>query len=386
MIKRKYFSELQELGSYFPAIGVLGPRQVGKTTLVKQFIDTLSEPCIYLDLEKPSDNEKLNEAELYFSQHSDKCLVLDEIQIRPELFAIIRAAIDQNRKPLRFILLGSASPDLIRNSAESLAGRISYLHIQPFSLIELTNESPTKHHFRGGFPESYLAPSDKLSVAWLESFIKTYIERDLPLLGLPASPILTRRLWEMLAWQNGQVFNASAIGKSLAVSYHTVKSYLDFIEAAFMVKTIHPFGANIKKRLVKSPKIYIADTGILHRLLRINDYDQLLGMPNLGASYEAYVLQQILAEKPGDLDIYFYRTHSGTEVDFVLARANRAVAAIEVKFTSSPTVSKSLKQAIADLETTNNYIIVPQSESFYKSTNIKVCSLFDFLTNELPIL
>jgi predicted AAA+ superfamily ATPase len=386
MIKRKYFSELEELGAYFPAIGILGPRRVGKTTLVKQFIDTLSEPHIYLDLEKPSDYEKLNEAELYFSQHSDKCLVLDEIQIRPELFAIIRAAIDENKKPLRFILLGSASPDLIRNSAESLAGRISYLHIQPFSLVELANENPTKHHFRGGFPESYLAPEDKLSIAWLEAFIKTYIERDLPLLGLPASPILTRRFWEMLAWQNGQLFNASNIGKSLGVSYHTVKTYLDFIEGAFMVKTIHPFVANIKKRLVKSPKIYISDTGLLHRLLRINDYDQLLGMPNLGASYEAYVLQQILAEKPGDLDVYFYRTHNGTEVDFVLARANQAVAAIEVKFTSSPSASKSLKQGIADLKTANNYIVVPKSESFQKSAQIKVSSLFDFLTNELPAL
>jgi predicted AAA+ superfamily ATPase len=386
MIKRKYFSKLEELGAYFPAIGILGPRRVGKTTLVKQFIDTLSEPHIYLDLEKPSDYEKLNEAELYFSQHSDKCLVLDEIQIRPELFAIIRAAIDENKKPLRFILLGSASPDLIRNSAESLAGRISYLHIQPFSLVELANENPTKHHFRGGFPESYLAPEDKLSIAWLEAFIKTYIERDLPLLGLPASPILTRRFWEMLAWQNGQLFNASNIGKSLGVSYHTVKTYLDFIEGAFMVKTIHPFVANIKKRLVKSPKIYISDTGLLHRLLRINDYDQLLGMPNLGASYEAYVLQQILAEKPGDLDVYFYRTHNGTEVDFVLARANQAVATIEVKFTSSPSASKSLKQGIADLKTANNYIVVPKSESFQKSAQIKVSSLFDFLTNELPAL
>jgi predicted AAA+ superfamily ATPase len=386
MIKRKYFSELLELGSYFPAIGILGPRQVGKTTLVKQFLAQLNGPSIYLDLEKPSDFEKLNEAELYLSQHEDKCVVIDEIQLRPELFPLLRASIDENRKPLRFILLGSASPDLIRNSAESLAGRISYLQMQPFSLVELANENQTAHHFRGGFPQSYLAPNESLSISWLESFIKTYIERDLPLLGLPASPSITRRLWEMLAWQNGSVFNASAIGKSLALNYHTVKTYLDFIEGAFMVKTIPPFTSNMKKRLVKSPKIYISDTGVLHRLLRINTYDQLLGMPNLGASFEAFVLQQILAEKPRDLDVYFYRTHNGTEVDFVLARASKAVAAIEVKYTASPTVSKSLIQGITDLQTMKNYIVVPNSESFFKSEYIKVCGLYDFLKIELATL
>jgi uncharacterized protein len=386
MIKRKYLDEMQELASFSPVIGLIGPRQVGKTTLAKEFIKKVEKDCIYIDLEKPSDYEKMNESEYYFKLHIDKCIVIDEIQIRPELFAIMRAAVDDNRVPLRFVVLGSASPDIIWDSSESLAGRISYIQMMPFSLTEVDGDYWRKHHFLGGFPESYLASSEKQSRTWLDNFIKTYIERDLPMLGLSASHLMIRRLWEMLAWQNGNLLNATAIGNSLGLSNHSIRRYIDFLEGAFMVRSLEPFAANIKKRIVKSPKIFISDTGLLHRLLRINSYDELLGMPVLGASFEAYVLQQILAEKSTDLEVFFYRTHAGTEIDFVLAKAMKPVACIEVKYSSAPKISKSLMIGIEDLKTSNNYIVVPDSELFNKTHHITVCGINGFIKHILPAL
>lgn len=386
MIQRKQFSELQELSAYMPIIGVLGPRQVGKTTLVKNFMAQADTPCIYLDMERPSDFQKLEEPELYFQNHRDKCVIIDEIQLRPELFALLRSEVDVERKPLRFIILGSASPDIIRQSSESLAGRISYIHLMPLSMTELDAGQRNELHFRGGFPESTLASSEKQAKRWLDDFISTYIERDLPLLGLPAAPMLTRRLWEMLAWQSGQLLNASAIGNSLGISYHTVKTYIDFIEGAFMIKTLQPFHANVSKRLVKSPKLYISDTGVLHRLLRIQSMEQLSGMPILGASFETFALQQILSNQPEDTDLYFYRTHAGTEVDFVLTRASEPVACIEVKYSSTPTLTKSLHAGIDDLKTNQNFIIVPESEVYQKKPNIVIAGLYPFIADILPNL
>lgn len=386
MIERKCKKEVLELVSYFPVIGILGPRQVGKTTFVKQLMKTGFKKCVYLDLEKPSDYEKLAEPEIYFEMHREECVIIDEIQIRPELFAVLRAEIDVFKKPARFIILGSASPDIVRESSESLAGRVSYVHMHPLTLAEVNQAHFRKHHFYGGFPDSYIAPTDFYAKKWLDDFIKTYIERDLPLLGLPAAPVVTRRLWEMLAWQNGNLLNLSSIGKSLGVSYHTIKSYMGFIEGSFMIQTVRPFSPNIKKSIVKSPKVYICDTGVLHRLLKIPNYDSLLGMPVLGASFEAYVLQQLSAQKPEDIEISFYRTRSGTEIDFVLSRASVPVAAIEVKFSSVPKLSKGFRNGISDLKTENNFILVPKSESFMKSERVKVCGIVDFLRDELPLL
>jgi len=244
MINRKYAQELVVLSEYSPVIGVTGPRQVGKTTLVKEFAKTIEKPCVYLDLEKPSDFQKLEEAELYFSANQDKCIILDEIQIKPDLFSIIRAMVDENRIPLRFIILGSATPDIIRDSSESLAGRIGYIDLKPFSISELNDTHLQKHHFLGGFPNSILAKSEKQALKWIDDFIKTYIERDLPLLGLPATPQVTRRLWEMLAWQSGNLLNASTIGNSMGLSYHTINNYIDFLEGTFLVHRLQPFSFN----------------------------------------------------------------------------------------------------------------------------------------------
>lgn len=386
IILRKYTAELRTLGESFPVVGIIGPRQVGKTTLAKAFVKESGISCVYLDMEKPSDFEKLSEAEYYFDANKDKCIVIDEIQHRPELFNIIRSAVDEHRVPLRFIILGSSSPHLLKHTSETLAGRVSYIQMSPFSLAELDNENLSRHHFLGGFPESYLAKSNAQALRWLDAFIKTYIERDLPLLGLPAAPAITRRLWEMLAWQNGSLLNASALGNSLGLTHHTIRKYIDFIEGAFMLKSIPPFAVNITKRIVKSPKVYITDTGVLHRLLRVNSMDDLLGMPVLGASFEAYVLQQILAEKHPDVDVYFYRTHTGTEVDFVLTRGIKPLAAIEVKFSSTAKVSRGFLQGIDDLGTKRNYIIVPDTETYTKGKNITVCGIYHFLQQELPDL
>lgn len=384
MIARKYIDELHELGTYFPVIGIVGPRQVGKTTLVKEFINRLDKPAVYLDLEKPSDLQKLDEAEHFFAQHQSSCLVIDEVQRRPELFSLIRASVDDHRIPLRFVLLGSASPDLLRDTSESLAGRISYVRMHPFSLTEIENKEPLRHHFRGGFPDAWLAPNEKIAKRWLDNFISTYIERDLPLLGLPASPVTTRRLWEMLAWQNGNLLNASAFGNSLGLTYHTVNKYLDFIEGAFMFSRLLPYSVNVGKRLIRTPKAYITDTGVLHRLLRVNSYDELMGMPVLGASFEAYVFQQLTAHLPEDVDLSFYRTRAGAEVDFVFTRASKVIATAEAKFSTAPKLQKGNYIAMDDLGADRNYVIVPSSDPYQLKEGIMVCGLYHFLTEVLP--
>jgi predicted AAA+ superfamily ATPase len=386
IIRKRYIDEINQLASYFPVIGILGARQVGKTTLAKEMMKMFEKKVIYLDLEKPSDIAKITEPELYFNLNKEHCIIIDEVQLRPELFSVIRSSVDEYRVPLRFIILGSASPEIIRQTSQSLAGRVSYVFMHPFSLSELNNEDRIKHHFRGGFPESYLVPNDKISKRWLDDFILTFIERDLPLLGLSASPNLTRRLWEMLAWHNGNLLNSSMLGNSLGLTHHTIRKYIDFIEGAFMLKTIMPFHVNLNKRLVKTPKVYFTDTGILHRMLRIENYDQLMGMPVLGGSFEAYVLQQLLIHKSSDTEIYFYRTHAGTEIDFVLTRSSKPFCAIEVKFTFAPKPTKGLRQGIEDLQTKNNYIIIPESEVYPIAENIQVAGIHPFITQILPRL
>ncbi|MDR9399652.1 MAG: ATP-binding protein [Salibacter sp.] len=386
MITRKYSKQVLEIAEQFPVIGILGPRQVGKTTLAKQIMKSGFKKCIYLDLEKPSDYGKLSDPEWYFASHRDKCIIIDEIQTKPGLFKVLRSEVDEHKTPARFIMLGSASPDIVRESSESLAGRVSYIHMSPFTIDEIDEIDLRKLHFLGGFPDSILALTEKKAKNWLENFIKTYIERDLPLLGMPTSPITTRRLWEMLAWQNGNLLNLSAIGNSLGITYHTVKNYMDFIEGSFMIQTLRPFSSNKKKSLVKSPKIYLTDTGILHRLLKIPDYDSLLGMPIAGASFEAFVLQQLTANKPEDTELFFYRTRGGTEIDFVITRAGKAIASVEAKFSTAPKITKSMRNGIKGLDTTKNFIVTPQSEPYMKSENIMVCGISHFIQHELPNL
>ena len=386
-IKRNIEQKLWELSGQFPVIGILGPRQVGKTTLVKHFIGKINKKSIYLDLEKPSDIEKLSEPELYFSEQKNFCVVLDEVQKKQNIFPVIRSLVDEHRVPLRFIILGSAGPDLLRQSSETLAGRIAYLELSSFCYTEISEKfSMRKHHFYGGFPESILAKSNAASKRWLDNFIKTYIERDLPLLGLPASPDTARKLWEMLAWQNGSIINYSRIAKSIGLTNKTISYYIQFLQQAFLIHHLPPYYLNIKKRLVKSPKILLRDTGILHRLLRIEDFDQLSGTPMIGHSWEAYVIEQIKCLANSSFDFYFYRSHAGAEVDLVLTKGIIPQMAIEIKYSAAPKLSKGLLSCIDDLNTTQNYIITPTSDDHPIHSKVRVCGLQLFLEKHLKIL
>ena len=385
IITRKIINKVKEYCKTFPVVAIIGPRQSGKTTFTKHFAPAITKPYVYLDLEKPSDYGKLDNAQYYFTEHVDKCIIIDEIQNKPELFPLIRSMVDENNEKCNFIVLGSASPELLKQSSETLAGRIGYIKLGPFSYSEIKEGYDLeKHFFYGGFPPAYLSGNNSSPELWLDNFIKTYLERDLPLLGLKANPIQVRRLWEMLAWQTGSLLNYNTIARSLGVSNHTVSSYIDFLEGAFMVTRLQPWYYNIKKRLVKSPKIYISDTGILHRLLRLKDYEQLLGNPLLGHAWENYVINQILLEKEDDLHIYFYRTHAGAEADIVFAKGLEPVALAEIKFSSSPAVTKGFTNSVKEFNLEHNFILLPGKEDYKKAENIRVCGLEFFLDALLP--
>ncbi len=385
MIKRRAEKEIKQLTGQFPVTALLGPRQVGKTTLALQVAGSIKKEVVRFDMEKPSDYDKMNNAEMLLASLQDKCVIIDEIQLRPELFSLLRPLVDEKRVPQRFIILGSASPSVVKGVSESLAGRAAYFELMPFSLPEIEKScSMNIHHFRGGFPSSVLAKSDAESQKWLDNFIRSYTETDLQKLGIGASSVTSRKLWEMLAWQNGNLVNYSALGSSLGISYHTVKSYIDYFEGAFLVSRLQPFYANYKKRLVKSPKIYINDTGVLHRLFRLEDYEQLQGSPMAGASWEAYVLNQIKALKPSNIDLFFYRTQAGAEIDIVFVKGMKPVASAEIKFSLSPVVTPGMLSGISDMKTPDNFIIMPIKDEYPVKKNIIACGLPVFLKKYLP--
>jgi predicted AAA+ superfamily ATPase len=361
-------------------VSIIGPRQVGKTTLAKQLISESIKPTIYLDLEIQSDLFKLNDAELFLSQHSEKLIVIDEVQNKKELFPLLRALVDQNRVPARFLLLGSASPELIRHSSESLAGRIAYHQLFPFDISEIPDTiSQIDLWVKGGFPDTLFTQKEDLSSRWMENFISTYLNRDLLQLGLNASPKVIRNLWTMMAHLNGQLLNATTIGKSLGVTTPTVKRYIAFLEEAFLLKSLQPFSWNISKRLVKAPKIYLTDTGILHHLIGVNDFTNLSGHPILSSSWESFVYNQILALKSSSIDLYFYRTHQGTEVDLVFTRGFTVIATADIKYSNSPKLTKGNFQAFTDLDAPMNYVITPSSDDYLFKERIRVCSLRAFI-------
>ena len=312
MVNRGILETILDSLSYFPIVGIIGPRQVGKTTLAKQIISEWKNQSLYLDLELQTDLFKLNDAELFLSQHSDKLIVIDEVQFKKDLFPLLRALVDKKGTSGQFLLLGSASPELIRDSSESLAGRIAYHRLFPFHLGEVSDMSQNDLWIKGGFPRALFAKNKDLAYRWMDNFISTYLNRDLLQLGLNASPIIIRNLWTMMAHLNGQLFNASTVAKSLGVSVPTVKRYVDFLEEAFLLKSLQAFTWNISKRITKTSKIYLTDSGIFHHLVGINDFIELSGNPLIGNSWEAFVINQIDALKKNRTDIYFYRTHQGS--------------------------------------------------------------------------
>ena len=377
MIDRSIQKDVIEALSYLPSVAILGPRQVGKTTLVKQIMAQTDRPSLYLDLEYFADRDKLREPDLYFQEHEDKLVILDEIQRMPELFPLLRSMIDRKRIPGRFILLGSASPDLIKASSETLAGRIIYFELQPLHFREISsgNISYQEHWVRGGFPDALLAPSTRLSELWMRGFLQTYIERDLINLGINISPDTIRNLLRMLTNVHGGLLNYSDLANSLDITLPTLKTSLNFLERAFLIRRLEPYFVNIGKRLVKTPKIFIRDSGLLHFLIGINDMDGLMGNISLGSSWEGYILQQIVANLEHNVEFYFYRTKNQAEMDLVLVQNGQAKAAIEIKYSNSPTFSRGNTVAIEDIGANINLIITPQTEDYWLKSNVRVCNI-----------
>jgi len=368
MLKRRIEKDIVRDMGQFPVVGLVGPRQAGKTTLAKMIAGAIDKPVIYLDLENPQDLQKLDEAQLYLEQFPGQLIILDEAQRKPELFPLLRSMIDQDRKPGRFMILGSASPSLKRQASESLAGRIAYHELSPFTMDEVANRKDdfNKLWLRGGYPQSYLADSDERATVWMQNFIQTHLERDLPALGVrvPATTLL--RFWTMTAHCHGQLWNASRFAESLGVDSKTARRYLDTLEETFMIRQLQPFFGNVKKRLVKSPKVYIRDSGLLHTLLKIYSNDDLAGNPVLGASWEGFCLEQIMALKPADYDAYFYRTQSAAaaEIDLVLTKGLKVEIAIEIKYSLTPKLTKSSISAIDEVKPSRTWLVYPGQESY----------------------
>jgi len=378
MLKRLLYSEFLFSETHFPVTGLIGPRQVGKSTFAKSF--EYKRPLVYLDLEKDSDLNKLNDPELFFTSIPDQTIVLDEIQHKPALFPLIRSLVDEHRIPGRFVILGSASPELLKQSSESLAGRINYLEMYPLNLLEVEERiSLESLWLQGGFPEPALNESSKFKQTWYGSFIQSYIYRDLPSLGLSANPNTIRQLMMMLASLNGATLNYSMLAKSIGLSVPTVKTYLGYFVNAFLITELVSWHVNMKKRLVKSPKIYFRDTGMLHYLLGIKNMEGLYGNIAVGNSWEAFVVHQVKSVLLPDDGVYYYRTQDGAEIDLLIRRGNRWFAAAEIKLSLSPKLTKGTYIAMEDLGIDQLYIITPGEAKYAYDSMVEVVGVRGFL-------
>jgi uncharacterized protein len=370
MINRLLQERVEKSLKRYPVVGILGSRQVGKTTLAKMIQARIGKRVIYLDLELPSDLNKLQDPELYLSRFEDALVIIDEIQRMSSLFPLLRSLVDRNRTAGRFLILGSASLELIRHSSETLAGRIIYHELSPFSLEETNNDNIQKLWLRGGYPESYISRHNDDSFTWREAFIKTYLEMDIPRLGIRIPSQQLRRFWTMIAHSHGQLWNASKIAGSLGISAPTVKNYLDILVETFIVRQIQPYHANIKKRLIKSPKVYIRDSGLLHTLLNLRTTEDLHGHPSLGSSWEGFIVEQILRILPDRWEAFFYRTGAGAEIDLVLLDSKHKPIAVEIKYSVSPKWEKGFWNAYEDLSCKKGFIIYPGVESYPLGKNV----------------
>ncbi len=387
MQRPTYFDQIETIFKIHPICGIFGPRQVGKTTLARQYIDRYYPDQVRIfDLENPLDLAKLENPMLALSNIAEPLIVIDEIQRRPDLFPVLRVLADApvtTTKNRKFLILGSASRDLIRQSSESLAGRIGYIELPPFCLAEVKDDH--KLWLRGGFPRSYLADTDALSYLWRQHYITTFLENDIPALGFRIPAEQMRRFWLMLSHYHGQIFKATEISKSLAVSYHTVSSYLDILVGTFMVRRLSPWIENIQKRQVKSPKIYFRDSGILNALLLITNEKELQTFPRLGSFWEGFALEQvIIALQALPQECFFWATHGDAELDLFIIKGGKRLG-FEFKYGDAPKITKSMHIAMADLKLDHLGIIYPGNDIFPMDTNITAYGLDSIASGKFPV-
>lgn len=373
-IERTVF--LRRIEDYFkshPMVGILGPRQCGKTTLARDYIATLTDEAVhYFDLEDPDHLNRLQDPKTAL-EPLEGLIVIDEIQRLPEIYPVLRVLIDRRPQRQRYLILGSASRDLLRQTSESLAGRIIYLELPPFTVFE-TGEA-RRLWLRGGFPPAYLAVDDAACMAWRKAYITAFLERDLPALGIDLTGNTMRRFWMMLTHWHGNIFNASEFARSLDVSSPTIKRYLDILEGAFMVRVLQPWYANIRKRQVKSPKVYCRDSGLMHALLGLPDEAGLLAHPGLGASWEGFALEQTIRIYGADAsECFFWRSHADAELDLLLAQGDRKTA-FEFKHTSTPKITRSMNAAMEELELDEILIVYPGADEYLLGDNVRVTNL-----------
>lgn len=368
MKRETYIKEIKDHFRVHSICALLGPRQVGKTTLAKMFIKKyIKKKVLFFDLENPMDLARLENPMLVLGNPQDQLIVIDEIQRRPELFPVLRHLVDQDKKR-KFLILGSASQDLLRQSSESLAGRIGYIEVMPFSLGETKKDGLL--WLRGGFPPSYLAKNNADSFRWRQSYVATFLERDIPNLGFQIPSEHIRRFWMMLAHYHGQIFNASELGRSIGLSDHTVRKYLDILVGTFMIRSLFPWYENLGKRQVKTPKIYFRDSGILHALLGIQNDAQLYNYPKLGSLWEGYALEEIIRKfEARQNECYFWATQGGAELDLMILKNGERLG-FEFKFTDSPKITSSMRIAFDDLKLDHLFVIFPGKDSFPLSENI----------------
>lgn len=384
MITRSLSDQLSDAIACSPAVALLGPRQVGKTTLALEIGQRYD--ALYLDLESAQDLAKLAQPELYLQDHQDRLVILDEVHRTPGLFPILRGLIDQGRRSGRragmYLLLGSASLDLLRQSGETLAGRIAYLELTPFHVLEARDQPVDSLWVRGGFPESLLAPDSLRSLRWRQDFIRTYLERDIPQFGPRIAAETLRRFWNMLAHLQGCLLNTAQLARNLGVDAKTATGYLDLLVDLLLVRRLPSWHANLGKRIVKSPKVYVRDSGLVHALLNISDKETLLSHPIVGQSWECFVIENLLDCLVGKAQGYFYRTSGGAEIDLLLSWPSGSLWAIEIKRSLSPKLERGFHAACADLQPTKKFVVYPGAERYRMTADIEAISLKE-LASEL---
>ncbi len=377
MFSRRILPQLTEELQHAPAVALLGPRQSGKTTLALEVAKTL--PSIYLDLESERDRAKLAQAELYLTDHLDKLVILDEVHRAPGLFPVLRGLIDQARRNGKragqYLLLGSASLDLLQQAGETLAGRIAYLELGPLDVLEIGAQAPDTLWLRGGFPESLTAPSDARSLRWRQNFIRSYLERDVPQFGPRIAADTLRRFWTMLAHHQSGMLNMTQLARNMGVDVKTIQSYIDLLCSLLLVRRLPPWHSNIGKRLVKTPKIYLRDSGLVHALLDIERKETLLSHPVLGASWEGFCIENLLCCAPANVQGYFYRTSAGAEIDLLLVWPGGELWAIEIKRSLTPKLERGFHIACADLAPSRKLVVYPGQETFPLHADIQAVPL-----------